>query len=373
MTPRRADLSIDVVIPSFRLDPIFLDRILALEVPNDAELHFYLVADDPGAQIPEEVARYAQRGNVTILRNERNLGAGGSRNRGLEAGRSDFVVFLDDDVEPQPDLLQRYADAIRTTDERVPGYVGVTRFPAPINSFTRGVVASDMLTFFDIAANRNVLTWGVTANLCLRRDAIGVQRFSGNFPPAGGGEDIDLCLRLLQPPHDVGFRCVRDAIVTHPWWGGGRRHYTRFFRWAFGDSALPTLHPRFRFRACPTLPEVLVSVVPAAVLLTAFGVVRLAQAVAFVVSMFVIDILIEFAKLRVRRLPVTLSTAAEAALIRFANECGRVVGHARRGRLSGMCERFDYFGTGESIAYEQRVAAFKLTGWAVAAALVVFV
>jgi hypothetical protein len=43
--------------------------------------------------------------NVTYLRNEQRLGPGGSRNRGLDAAGTDFVLILDDDDEILPNAL----------------------------------------------------------------------------------------------------------------------------------------------------------------------------------------------------------------------------------------------------------------------------
>jgi hypothetical protein len=53
-------------------------------------------------------------------------------------------------------------------------------------------------------------------------------------------------------------------------------------------------------------------------------------------------------------------TGVEAALVRLSNELGRVAGNLSRGHVAGFSERFDYFTTGESIAYERRAAAGKL-------------
>lgn len=123
-------------------------------------------------------------GNVTVMQNGKNLGAHASRNRGLEAGSGTYVLFLDDDIEPSSRLLEAYKEAIATHPDSV-GFVGVASFPQPINSFTRGVVASDILTFWDIARTHESLAWGVTANLMVKREAVGDIRFSQDSLPQG--------------------------------------------------------------------------------------------------------------------------------------------------------------------------------------------
>lgn len=353
----------DIVVPSIRLDEKMLLPILALRGPPNVRVHYYVVADDPALVVPAALARRAAMGDVTLLRNERNLGAGRARNRGLEAGSGQLVVFIDDDVVPEPDLLDRYAEAAANDPEGSPGYVGITRFPPPCNAFTHGVVASDMLTFFDIAAARPAISWGVTANLCLRRGSVGQHRFSAHFPREGGGEDINLCLRVLADAGGKSFRCVPDAVVTHPWWSRGRRHYRRFFRWSFGDSVLPTLHPRLRFRGPPTLPEAMLAILPVLAALVAARALPAPLALMVVASIIATEFVVDYAKLLLRGSRAGVRTSIEATLVRVANDFGRLVGHVRAGRMAGLGERFDYFGTGESISYERRVAAAKVAVW----------
>jgi cellulose synthase/poly-beta-1,6-N-acetylglucosamine synthase-like glycosyltransferase len=44
----------------------------------------------------------------TMQCNAKNLGASGSRNLGLDESAAEYVLFLDDDVVPDPDLLAQY-------------------------------------------------------------------------------------------------------------------------------------------------------------------------------------------------------------------------------------------------------------------------
>lgn len=355
-------MKLDIVIPSIRLDARFLLPLLAVDKPHSVAVQFYVVSDDPGSLVPDVVLERARRGDVTILRNERNLGAGLARNRGFEAGAGEFVLFLDDDVTPEPGLLNAYVKAILGDTAGSPGYVGVTRFPPPLDAFTRGIVASDILTFFDLPATRAVMPWGVTANLCLRRAAVGDHRFSDLFPPAGGGEDIDLCLRMVE---DAGkpFLTVPDAVVCHPWWNEGRRDYSRFFRWALGDSSLPSLHPRHAYANLPSLPEWILLLAPLVFLATGTGQISATRAAKLLCSTVGADFLIDYAKLLLRGSTVSPRVSMEATVVRLSNDLGRLFGNARAGFPLKRLFRFDYFGTRESVAYERKVAAAKAALW----------
>lgn len=280
-----------------------------------------------------------------------------ARNTGIEAGVGDYVLFLDDDIIPEPDLLGKYVKAVEKWPDSV-GFIGTVDFPRPENSFERGVVASDILTFFGIAKSRKESTWGVTANLLVKRDAIGPIKFSKAFPVHGGGEDIDFCLRIVQRT-GKRFLTLPEAAVHHPWWGDGRRQYRRFGRWAYGDSQLPQLHPQYRYLNLPNMAESgflgLLLFMILAPLHPRFAWDAAGSLVLAVLSECVVE---SFRAIRSGR--GSIRTGVESALVRLSNEIGRLVGNIRRGHVSGICERFDYFTTGESKAFERKVAALKL-------------
>lgn len=360
------DLTFDVVIPTTRLVPERLERLLRVHesVPR-AKVAYYVVVDRPGADLHALEALVQHRGDVTLLQNETWLGAHGTRNRGIDAGKSELIVFLDDDVVPSPGFLAEYVAAIIAAPAS-PGYVGVTRFPAAYDYFTQGIVASDILTFFDLAAKRPHMPWGVTANLCLRRSALGGVRFSNAFPKAGGGEDIDLCLRLARPGGQA-LVSVPDAWVEHPWWADGRGSYRRFFRWAFGDSRLPALHPQHRYWNAPTLPEALLLF---AVVWLLGPPIPLPVAAAVVPALVGTELAVDYGKLWRRGRRPSLRVALESTLIRLTNDLGRLVGNFSRGRPWGLFERFDYFCDRVHVVGERRVAITKLVGSLVVVTLI---
>lgn len=351
----------DIVIPTVRLNSEHLTQLLNIDAPVGVALRYIVVVDRPGAERESWVESLFRREDIVVLVNEQNLGAASSRNRGIDAATGDFILFLDDDVIPRPGLIAAYWDAIKADPTGSPGYVGVTRFPAPGSRFARGVLASDILTFFDIAHHRSQVAWGVTANLCLRRSAVGDIRFRALFPKLGGGEDIDFCLLVSQAAGGSRFRCVPGAVVVHPWWDGERRSYQRFFRWAYGDSRLPSLHPHLRYRNAPSLPEV--ALLAAIVFPVLAGPSAVFGVVGFLIGAALVEFTVDYLKLRLRGLRVEILTSAEATLVRLANDLGRISAHLRAFRPAGMLERFDYFVTGESIQEERLVAGTKLAGW----------
>ena len=138
-----------------------------------------------------------------------------ARNRGVALGESEWIVFLDDDTHPAPDLLDRYF--AEPVGERVAVLAGGVRDETP------GDVASLPLAarFAALRApmdQSNTLhhaggRWGYaqTANAAVRRAAF--EEVGGFDERVRSGGDADLCFRL----RDAGWGLEErpDARVTH--------------------------------------------------------------------------------------------------------------------------------------------------------------
>ena len=348
-------IKIDVVIPSVRPVEIDFTSLLSLKVTKEMQVNFYIIIDSPGYAEFESIIDENRK--MTVKSNLSNIGAAASRNRGIDLCNGDYVLFIDDDIVPEENLLMVYYKRIMKNPGCL-GFVGMTEFPGSINLFTSGVVESDILTFFGISKTRKNASWGTTSNLLLRRDVIGDNRFDGNFPKGGGGEDIDFCLKILKEGKYY-LETVPEAVVKHGWWNGGKRSYRRFFRWAYGDSTLPQLHPKFRYRNYPNLVETLVIFVPILTIISFWLNATLAVIPTLVASSFIAEFYWEATRARKIRPSAQTIHAFEGTIIRVSNDLGRLAGNFRRLRLAGIFERFDYFTTGESISFERSVARAK--------------
>jgi Glycosyl transferase family 2 len=140
---------LDVVIPSYRVTVEFLASICCLQVPERFRTTFIVIVDNPKGlmritntsnnssaevALEEMLVERSKRengrpNNIRVRCNESNVGASASRNRGMDESSAEYVLFLDDDVRPSPDLLMRYEEALRTLPDDVVGIVGMVRFP----------------------------------------------------------------------------------------------------------------------------------------------------------------------------------------------------------------------------------------------------
>lgn len=385
LPPAASGITLDVVVPTYRVQSSMLARILALRVPPGVTMQFTIICDRPGhseaAAALEALARaHTDDPMVRIRTNDANVGAGPSRNRGLAESAADWVLFLDDDVLPDPDILAAYAAAIRA-HPRATGFIGHSQLPPPANSRQAGVHLAGVAFFWGIArANplHTELPWGVTANLCVRRPPPGSLEFDEAFPKTGGGEDIDFCLRLREHVRRTvadseGFVAVPAAVITHPWWDGGRPALSHFSGWAGGDGHLIDVFPALTYRNLPDLCETLLALSVTCMGTAAFAVAAghartppllraaalpawrtlaglLAVSAGCVAGDLVDDALKELVE-EPEPACAHLSVATRCAglvqglLIRTVSEAGRLVGHAGRGRLlANVTRRFNWFG-----------------------------
>lgn len=345
-------ITLDIIVPSFRADPEKLQKIIDLNIDKSlVEKRTIIIIDNPNIS-NDQIDKIKQR-NVLVHKNKQNMGASKSRNVGIELSKADYLLFLDDDIVPNNNLLNNYLKAIRS-DPDSPGFVGVTKFPNPCNSFTKALIYSDILTFFDYAEKVENMSWGVTANLLIKKKALDGIRFDQEtFPKKGGGEDIDFCLNIIKKFKNKKMKTVSSAKVKHPWWNDGKFHLDRFFRWSFGDSVLPSLHPEFKYLNFPNLIGFLILSSPL-IFVYNFKMLPL-----WLITIFISEFLIEFTRVRlVHKKFANPFIVFFSIFIRTANDLGRFVGYLRN-KMFPFIQRFDYFTTGISIRYERKLASIK--------------
>ena len=102
---------VSVIMPAYRCaDKISLsiDSALCQNVP----LEILVINDCSPDNLDEVMARYRDVPEVVYIKNEQNLGAAQSRNRGVSMARGDYVAFLDSDDLWEPGKLKKQLAAL---------------------------------------------------------------------------------------------------------------------------------------------------------------------------------------------------------------------------------------------------------------------
>ncbi|VDB85568.1 unnamed protein product [Peniophora sp. CBMAI 1063] len=363
-------LTIDVIVPSYRVQIDLLARILDLHPSPSCTVMFIIIVDDPASpSIAELERRYGARPDVRIRVNKQNEGASASRNRGLSESSAEWAFFLDDDVKPDENILIEAERVIRAHPNAA-GFVGNVRFPRAETVFTAAVHLAGVLFFWDIAAKwedwgkKTDVPWGVTASLIARRDVQDGVQYDLSFPKTGGGEDIDYCRRkraALMNEDKLGFMPAPQVRATHPWWSNGARSYWRFYGWSVGDGQLIAMYPEHAYRDfTPNSAELFVLAACAIIFgalppITAedYPLLRLGIYLALATSIanIVHDLYRHLWRDVERYTGINTSVkglrwavaAAESSVLRMFSEAGRTVGIIQRGEFLHLGKRFDWF------------------------------
>lgn len=193
---------ISIVVPTVGRDSLGdLLTTLAAQVGERAGLEILLVDDrsSGGGELPVPGALTAY---TKVLRGK-GAGPAAARNLGWRAARFPWVAFLDDDVVPAPDWLDRLLADLAVPD-RIGGVQGVVRVPLPTGRrptdwerATAGLADGE---------------W-ITADMAYRRAALAaVGGFDERFPRAYR-EDAELAHRV----RFAGWQLTRGTrTVTHP-------------------------------------------------------------------------------------------------------------------------------------------------------------
>eukprot|EP00551_Chaetoceros_affinis_P012567 CAMPEP_0203682834 /NCGR_PEP_ID=MMETSP0090-20130426/47203_1 /ASSEMBLY_ACC=CAM_ASM_001088 /TAXON_ID=426623 /ORGANISM="Chaetoceros affinis, Strain CCMP159" /LENGTH=845 /DNA_ID=CAMNT_0050551951 /DNA_START=88 /DNA_END=2622 /DNA_ORIENTATION=+ len=241
-------ICIDVVIPCYRVDnEDYLRRILLLRATAQLYVKFWVVIDNPLKRHIDSVHRLADEINkssqardcnyfVNVIHYSENRGASYARNTGFNYTTADWVLFLDDDVIPDSNILDAYAGAIK----RYPAakvFVGMTELPHACTLWTEMLRACNVGYFYGIAKQMVHPSWGVTANLMVRGSRHNPRiQFKNIYPKTGGGEDIDFVYQFKEWYQSSGRLVtvgVPEAKVQHPWWNKGNSCYKQIMGWAW--------------------------------------------------------------------------------------------------------------------------------------------
>jgi glycosyltransferase involved in cell wall biosynthesis len=249
-----SEKKIDIIIPSYRFDQneAFLIVVADLPCPTGWNVQVIIIGDHPSAVVPSRMKEYIEKGKIKFIQNEINRGPNFCRNVGLDLSDGDWILYLDDDIVPDQNLLFSYKRAIDNNPDAA-GFAGVVNFPPANSRFTEALVKGQYTFYFEWAKHKTRVPWAVAANVLLNRKKIGDMRFSNEFLRNENGEEVEFFVRYLQKYQD-SLVTVSDAIVTHPWWFDGKANYNRTFSYNRGNYRLIKLHPALGyFRFCNTV------------------------------------------------------------------------------------------------------------------------
>ena len=192
------------------------------------DLEVVVVADGPGWPDPLPAVEGAQVVRSTGAGAGPAHGPSAARNTGIRATAAPLVVTTDDDVRPRPGWLPALRNALRESDAGVGGPVVAHRPSTLLGRF------ADWRRPLDAQLDPARTRYLVTANSMWRRAALNqVGVFDEGFREPGG-EELELCDRLLRAGWTLGWAPV--AVVEHEFDVGLRRFLRTNYSYGRGTS-----------------------------------------------------------------------------------------------------------------------------------------
>lgn len=234
-TPGAATVA--VVIPTRNPDQQALATLVRLVRTDLGDTADIVVVDDASNTALTEPP------GARVIRTEINLGPGAARNLGVEHTDADIVVFLDDDVVPEPGwwdaLVGHLGDAaVVAVAPRVMG-------PAPQRHTPWWARSEQIRSPLDLGwapapvRSRGLVPYVPAAALVVRREAF---LAVGGFDPAlRYGEDVDLVWRLATD--EVQVRYEPASLVRHRTRNSLGAWLRQRFQYGTSAAALATRHP----------------------------------------------------------------------------------------------------------------------------------
>ncbi len=105
---------VSVIMPAYCAQQYIADAIRSVQNQTVTQWELIVVddcSDDETARIVAEMSQADSR--IQLIRNDLNLGVAGSRNRGVELCRGEYVAFLDSDDRWHPEKLYLQLDCFR--------------------------------------------------------------------------------------------------------------------------------------------------------------------------------------------------------------------------------------------------------------------
>ncbi|MCL2770548.1 MAG: glycosyltransferase, partial [Solirubrobacterales bacterium] len=174
-----------------------------------ADLHYpsyeVIVVDDGSTDSSGEIA---QARGVRVVSTE-NQGLSAARNTGFRAACGEIVAYIDDDARPDPEWLRFIALELINSEH---AGVGGPNLAPPDDGAVADCVANAPGGPVHVLLSDRVAEHIPGCNMAFRREALEeIDGFDTRFRTAG--DDVDLCWRLQQCGHTIGF--APAAIVFH--------------------------------------------------------------------------------------------------------------------------------------------------------------
>lgn len=192
---------ISIIMPSYNSESYIREAIDSALSQTYKRFELIVIDDCSDDSTPDIVREYRERdGRVRFLANEKNLGAAGTRNRGLDEAKGDYIAFLDSDDVWRSDKLAKQLQLLSSSGKSL--CYSSYSLTAENGAKCGADYTVPSSTDFEHLLRENCIS---PSTVLISREALGAHRFLSEYMH----EDYVLWLDLLRE----GCACVGCAEV----------------------------------------------------------------------------------------------------------------------------------------------------------------
>lgn len=105
---------VSVIMPAYQAEKYIKQAIESVWI-QDVPLELIVIDDCSFDSTQDVLKSYMERSDFHYIRNNDNMGAAVSRNRGIEAAKGDLIAFLDSDDWWEPGKLKKQIEVMKRT------------------------------------------------------------------------------------------------------------------------------------------------------------------------------------------------------------------------------------------------------------------
>jgi GT2 family glycosyltransferase len=203
-----------VVIPTYNRLDLLMKVITALKNQTNAP-EFEIVVVDDGSEQPTQDAISQISGIHSLF--QKNAGPAAARNKGVDAAKGDYIVFIGDDTVPDADFLFQHATVHKQANNNgLLACLGYTQWPKQytVTPFMDHINNYGAQFGYKLIKDGDLVPFNFfyTSNISLNRQLLIDHPFDVSFPSAAW-EDIELSYRLCEAGLKISYNA--KAITSH--------------------------------------------------------------------------------------------------------------------------------------------------------------
>lgn len=181
------------------------------------------------------------------------------RNKGIDQAGYEYILFLDSDVEVQPELLDAHARTFldNAADAHLAGSFGLTEFVGEKTFWWKVLELTSFIDSFSFAKRYPYVSWTIGNNVAFRKNVLlEIGKFEENLPFKLGGDDLDMTYRVTKAGYRI--KSAPEAVTLHSreTWNNWKAVNDRSKRWGSMEYHILKRHPELKHRRLPMTGDV---------------------------------------------------------------------------------------------------------------------